>query len=357
MDAVEDLRCFLEAAGVHDYSKQPKGIASKVMRTAFVLTPRDSFVRADASLYRPETKNGDPRIWFSRLGGHASPSDILAISVFRGELFIFNLTKVDLVAMEARGGDFGTFLAPFFVNRTSIVDELRGLLEFISAQGFIRSEGSADNTIGMILERELGIEPNSSRAPDFKGIEIKASRANRGSRHNLFARVPDWSISNLKSSQAILDSFGYEKEGRRQLYCTVSHERPNPQGLYLYHDDTNGVLWERSTRDDLRDVVAWPGHGLEKSLVEKHTETFWVAAESRMHGNDEEFHFIGVEHTSNPIVEQLIPLIKARHVNLDHLNREKNGRAAERGPLFKLRHGGLSLLFPPSKLYKLTPTD
>jgi hypothetical protein len=353
MDAVEDLREYLREQDVHDYSCQPKGPDFKQTRTSWVLTAHDTFVRADASLYRPRTKDGDPRIWFSRLKQHAVASDILAVVAFKRELFVFNLTQLDLRALEHIGGQFADFLAPFFVSHISVVDELRSALEVIASRGFIRSSGSADTTVGMLLESELGITANSNRAPDFKGIEIKASRAKRSNRHNLFARVPDWRLSNLKSSQEVLDTFGYLRDGRAQLYCTVSAGTPNPQGLYLEYDAATDVLWESSMRPDLPRVLAWTGRGLEDSLVEKHSETFWVSAESRRVGSDEEFHFTSVEHTSNPIVEQLIPLVEARKITMDHLNREKNGRAAERGPLFKLKHGGLSLLFPPSNTYSL----
>ncbi len=353
MDAVEDFRKFLADEKVHDFSSQPQGPESKVLVPAVILTAEDHFVRADASLYRPNTKQGDPRIWFSRLRSFADAGDILAVAHWRGRLHVFDLTKLDLVELELRGGEFDHFMAPFFIDKFRIVEELRAALGVIAAKGFIVSEGSADTTVGMLLESELGIKANSSRAPDYKGIEIKAARANRTNRHNLFARVPDWGLSSLKSSQQILNAFGYVVDGRRQLYCTVAAERPNPQGLFLAIDESAGLLWEKSTRSELPNVVAWTLEGLEASLKEKHSETFWVQAESRKFGTSEEFRFVSVEHTSNPIYEQLTPLIASRHITMDHLNREKNGRAAERGPLFKLKHGSLGLLFPPSAHYDL----
>ena len=353
MDAIGDFRDFLREQGVHDFETQSQGPDNKATVQALILTPNDEFVRADASLYRPVTKQGDPRVWFSRLKSHVDAGDILAVAAWKGTLYVFDITKLDLGELDKRGGAFGHFLAPFFVEKVSVVDELRSALTAIAAKGFILSEGSADTTVGMLLEAELGIRANSSRAPDYKGIEIKAARAGRTNRHNLFARVPDWELSNLKSSQAVLDAFGYVKDGRRQLYCTVVAGRPNPQGLYLRVDADAGLLWERSGLAGLENVVAWTTSSLEDSLKEKHSETFWVNAESRKVGTAEEFRFTSVEHTSNPIYEQLVPLIESRHVTMDHLNREKNGRAAERGPLFKLKHGSLGLLFPPSTRYDL----
>jgi hypothetical protein len=319
----------------------------------YILIGSDKFVKADASLYRPSTKDGDPRVWFSRLGSYAAQGDILAICAQNGRLFVLNITTLDLAEIDSFGGGFSIFLAPFFAGKTSVVDELVGALMAISNRGFIHSVGSADTTVGMLLESELGIRANSSKAPDYKGIEIKAARADRMNRHNLFAKVPNWAKSTLKSSQNILDRFGYQKDGRQQLYCTVAADRPNPQGLFLSVDQKGENLWEKSVFDDVPFVAVWPVEELRSSLLAKHSETFWVGASSRRTSTGEEFHFTTVEYTSNPIVEQLIPLVNSRHVTMDHLVREKNGRAAERGPLFKLKHGSLGRLFPPSVSYDL----
>jgi hypothetical protein len=354
LDAVEDFRDFLDTQQIHDYAAQPQGTDFKKSVSAFVLMPDDSFVKADASLYRPTTKQGDPRIWFSKLHHYANAGDVVAVAASRGALYVFNVSRLDLARLESRGATFDQFLAPFFAQKFSVVDELREALVAISTKGFIRSTGSADTTVGMLLETELGIRANSNRAPDYKGIEIKAARSGRTNRHNLFAKVPNWDLSVLKSSQQVLDTFGYLVEGRRQLYCTVAAGRPNGQGLALDVDESTKTLWETSTRPDLTRVLAWTVPSLELALKEKHSETFWVKADSRKIGPDEEFHFVSVEHTSNPIIEQLAPLVSSRQITMDHLNREINGRAAERGPIFKLRFGALDLLFPPSSTYSLT---
>lgn len=61
MDATEGLREYLLEAGYHDYSKQAQGTAAKVSRDVFFVGP-SALERSTASLYRPETKSGDPRI-------------------------------------------------------------------------------------------------------------------------------------------------------------------------------------------------------------------------------------------------------------------------------------------------------
>jgi hypothetical protein len=354
LDAVADFRDFLRNEGIHDYSLQPQGQDFKRMVRASVLTERDELVPADASLYRPTTKQGDPRVWFSRLHHFARPGEVIAVMNTHVSLVVINLSRVDLVKLFRAGGIFEDLIAPYFVKKLNVVDELRDALIQIALKGFIRSVGNADRTVGLLLEAELGIKANSSKAPDYKGIEIKASRGSRANRHNLFAQVPDWARSKLRSSQQILDRFGYIREGRRQLYCTLAIDKPNAQGLFLALDDADRELRERYTNGEaVEEVVMWSLDTLEAVLARKHAETFWVKATSRMNGPDEEFHFTSVEHTANPILEQFAPLIAAGHITMDHLNREVKGRAAERGPLFKLKHGSLSLLFPPSNRFDL----
>ena len=76
MDATLSMRSFLHEAGIHDYAMQLQGPDAKVCVPANFVLP-DKFVKTTASLYRPVTKKGDPRIWFSKLTHYCSPTDLL----------------------------------------------------------------------------------------------------------------------------------------------------------------------------------------------------------------------------------------------------------------------------------------
>ena len=58
----------------------------------------------------------------------------------------------------------------------SIASELLKKIEDIHKQGYIRGINHGDTAVGMTLEHCLGIPPNDSKLPDYKGIELKASR-------------------------------------------------------------------------------------------------------------------------------------------------------------------------------------
>ncbi|TMP76704.1 hypothetical protein CWC05_21495, partial [Pseudoalteromonas ruthenica] len=54
---------------------------------------KDEVIETTTSLYRPETKKGDPRIWISRLKVIAKPFNLLAIVAFQNELYVFNTSQ------------------------------------------------------------------------------------------------------------------------------------------------------------------------------------------------------------------------------------------------------------------------
>ena len=208
-----------------------------------------------------------------------------------------------------------------------------------------------------MLEELLGIRTNSSRLPDYKGIEIKAGRKGGKNRQSLFAKVPDWSISYLKSSSEILDAFGYPRattKYSRQLRCTVSALKPNSQGLFLAINGDQSQLLENSQRTELPKVAAWHILDLKQALASKHPETFWVTAASRHIENAEEFRYEHVLHTRKPMINALPALLESGVVTLDHLiTKDLSGKVKEQGPLFKIWRRDMDLLFPPGELFSL----
>lgn len=76
MDATGSVRSYLKDKKIHDFALQNQGQDSKIQIASFFIQDK-SLVNSIASLYRPNTKKGDPRIWFKGLTSYSSPNDIL----------------------------------------------------------------------------------------------------------------------------------------------------------------------------------------------------------------------------------------------------------------------------------------
>jgi hypothetical protein len=355
MDATGSVRNFLKSKGIHNFELQNQGQENKIQITSKLIAS-DKVINSIASLYRPNTKNGDPRIWFKGLGNYSKANDILGIIEFHGILYVLNITQIDLPKLLN-----SSILNPLKelvneINQISkeVAEELLILLNKIASRGPIPAMLKADTAIGRTLETLLGIDINSSKKPDYKGIELKSYRDKKGNRKNLFAQVPDWNLSKFKSSAEILNNFGYIRGNDFKLYCTVSTLVRNSQGLTLKLDSKINQLLENSDKANIGDFIAWNLQTLHNRLLEKHNETFWIAADSIIIDKKEHFQFKKVEHTRKPIVTQFDILIEQGIITLDHLiKRKPNGSVVEKGPIFKIKPNSLDLLFPPSQSYSL----
>lgn len=355
MDATGAVRNYLKENGYHNYDEQQQGPHYKVIIEGFIYE-QFKVAKSIVSLYRPVTKKGDPRIWISGLAQYSNPNDIVVLICFGGKIHAFNLTQLPIENLmdSVIPNPIQELIHEISCKENAVASELLFMLQKIAQKGPILSMIDADTSVGRTLETALGIDINSSKQPDYKGIELKSFRSKRGNRKNLFAQVPDWEISKFKSSADVLDAFGYWRERDFKLYCTVSSINRNSQGLTLRLDADIKQLIENSDKGIIGDFVVWKLDKLHRRLREKHRETFWVEADSEIIDGKEYFQYIQVEHTRKPIISQFDVLIDQGVITLDHLiKRNSKGQVVEKGPLFKIKHKGLDLLFPPSVNYQL----
>lgn len=348
LDATQTIRNLFESKNFHAYALQKQGRANRIIEQAFFITSQN-IDQTTVSLYRPETKKGDPRLWFTRLKDFAEPGQQIALTFVDNKLSLLNLSRDSFET---------THLIHDFLDKAQdceekIAKELLAKLKAIAAQGPIKAIKRGDTAIGMTIEHALGIPANSSKEPDYKGIELKSARGAGATRSTLFAQVADWTQSPKKSSEEILNAHGYVRDDNFKLYCTISALKSNSQGLKFEIRDEE-LLVEVS--DSNGDVAVWSINTLKNRLLEKHRETFWIKANAIRKGEDEYYELISVIHTKSPLVNQLIPLLEAGAITMDHLIKRSGctGRVSEKGPLFKIKPQDLPLLFPEPKEYRLS---
>ncbi len=355
MDATGSVRSYLKSKNIHDFELQKQGQESKVFINSFLIR-NENIINSIASLYRPSSKKGDPRIWFKGLGSYAKANDILGILEFDEKLYVLNITQLDIqVLLNSKlVNPVKELLNEIRHVSNAISDELLFKLKGIAGREFVPALLNADTAIGRTLEHLLGIKMNSSKTPDYKGIELKSARELKSTRKGLFGKTPDWNLSKFKSASEILDNFGYWKDGVFRLYNTIRATGRNAQGLILRTDYEKDYLFENSDKKDIGDFLVWELNELKKALLAKHKETFWISAESEFKKGNEFFWYKSAIHTKNPLINQFGLLIDIGAITLDYpMKRLPNGRVQDKGCNFKLRANALNLLFPPSKSYSL----
>lgn len=359
MDATIGFRDFLLETSIHDYSKQDQGQEAKFLCPAQFVYP-DRCVNTKASLYRPKTKKGDPRIWFSGLTKYCKPTDLLVVlAEADGLLSVFNMSNIEVVRAFAIPG---TYPHEILLNCANVIsptaEELLGKIVDIHKQGFVKGVSFGDTNVGVTLEHYLGISPNASKHPDYKGIELKSNRGYPDESNNisrkitLFTNTPDWERSPM-SAEKIVETFGYVGKHGKQLYCTVSN-KINKQGLFLDASDDIDLINKANTPQYSGDVAVWALSELKERLKEKHSETFWVYATVKKQDGVEYFKYDYVKHTRKPNSANLANLFEAGIITLDYsMYIKPSGSVRDHGYSFRTTRGNFKHIFPIEKIYDL----
>lgn len=368
LDATTPMRTYFKENNVHDYALQNKGQDNKVIIKTYILTEYKE-IETQTSLYRPETKDGDPRLWIYRLKEATEADDIHAIiAPTPTSLFVINLTKVDIVKCceSSLVNPIQDLISVFYHSSNLISNELLAILRSYENQ-WIDTDLRADTAIGRQVEALLGIDMNASKLPDYKGIELKSFRSQRPSiKKNLFCKVPDWDLSHLKSGAEIVDKYGYMSGGIKSYRNTLYCKAPNSQNLRLnmnYPDDLLEIEEDKIIGENqfkkIADVAVWRLQTLHECLLTKHHETFWIEVDTRIGDQgQEQFMFNKIEHTRNPIVSQFDILLEQSMITVDILlGRPKvdleTGKPKKGGDAvsFKIKKTAAGLLFPDSVIY------
>lgn len=366
MDATAPVRELLREKKIHDYMLQNQGPDNKVLVETYFVN-NHGFEETSASLYRPMTKKGDPRIWFSNLKKYCEPCNLLALIIIDRKIYVINLSKPTIADSLLNHGYVYDIIAESVNQENAIANELLEKIREIHNRGFIPSITKGDPGVGDTLEHALGINRNNSQQPDYKGIELKATRLTRNgekrakTRNTLFTKVPDEGMSYRE----IVDNYGKIQTPRNstlarlQLYETLRTSRSNAYDLLIRVDNNNEKLlllheeYSKTSGDRIEKYVsAWLMQNLKEQLLTKHHETFWVKAVSENRGGIEYFRYDKVLHTKKPNASLLAPLIETDKITIDLAAHYKpDGKWRDHGVLFKMNPDDLPLLLGEPQEY------
>ncbi len=355
MDATQQFREFLSNEDIHNFDNQNQGTANKKLIET-ILISKNNYFQTKTSLYRPETKKGDPRIWVYELGQHASEGDLLAFLSSKEQLVVINCSNCNLKDLfESIKLKIPNILS---FETSSISDELLNKMKGISNKGFIKSLKTGDTGVGFTLETLLGIQANSSKTPDYKGIEIKSIRR-RNPKGTFFSMAPDWKKSNLTDIE-LIEKRGYytEKFGPlKSLHQTLSTKK-NKRNLKLLLEEKD-IYGGLESNNIFEKDVYWSLEELQKRITAKHKETFWIDVETKGSGINEEFKYRSITHTSDVDIGVVPLLLEQGMITLDYVlwEKGKNWKSYTKKSgydyLWKIKKKNLDTLFKYIKIYDL----
>ena len=363
MDAIGSVRELLKDEGIHDYELQDQGPAAKKMWPSYFVTA-DGLIETEASLYRPVTKKGDPRIWFKDLRRYCSPKNLLSLFVFENKIHVLNLSNETIRNSLRQHGFVYDLLQEIKYSKQSISLELLHKIKVIHDGGFLPSITPGDPGVGDTLEHALGIDRNNSKAPDYKGIELKTTRLTRhgaeraATRSTLFTKVPDDGLTYRE----IVETYGKWQVprgstlARLQLYETFTTQRVNAYGLELEVNTAADRLEMKYAQEQrlMKYVSSWQMANLKSALLLKHHETFWVKAVSEDREGREYFRYDKVLHTKQPNASLLAPLLDSGKITLDlAAHFKEDGKWRDHGMLFKMKPEDIGLLMGDPVEYDL----
>lgn len=103
-DATRQMVVFLKVQSIHDYAQQEKGKDNRKFVPTHILTFKEE-ISSRSSLYKAGTR-GDKRMWF---GAEILPvvddNNMVAVIAHDGELFVINVSKIDLEYCYSTGTD------------------------------------------------------------------------------------------------------------------------------------------------------------------------------------------------------------------------------------------------------------
>ena len=230
-------------------------------------------------------------------------------------------------------------------------DLLLDLLSSLSKRGPIDAIGKGANSVGRTLQDALGIKHSTNTKNKLFNYIISGTTSPGGyGRTNLFACVPDWNASNMKSSKELVNEFGREDIKRgysKSLFCTSTSNGPNGFNLVLKVKPSVKSLEECYLIGDVkRPLLVWDTVRLQTKL-QALKKIAIITALPLTTGSKTRYHYRYVDLFERPDAAEFYDLLELGSITIDHLISIKEGttQAREQGPLFKIRNDCREVLY------------
>tara|TARA_R110000787_G_C13393364_1_gene442816 strand:- start:352 stop:1353 length:1002 start_codon:yes stop_codon:yes gene_type:complete len=241
-----------------------------------------------------------------------------------------------------------TYLKKIKADEQAPVDVLVGKLRRLRLRDYLPVHGKGAGRYGLSLEHYLSIPQNSSRQPDFMGIELKTKLGN--TLQTLFSRVPSRYIA-CRDKHHLVEKYGYydEKRGRRALYTSFNNT-PDTFGFYLGAKKNRIVVSKNKIK-----ILDYDDSVLEDAILSKHNETAYISVSvSRLRSGKTGCRFDQLLYCKTPSLFRFMRMADNGSVYLDFTLSEVAGRVKDHGFLWRVPQETIEELYQETQLIDLS---
>ena len=203
------------------------------------------------------------------------------------------------------------------------------------ARNDIAVAGKGSGRYGLAIEEALGITQNSSKSPDFMGIELKTKSDK--SLQTLFSRTPSKFLAG-KNKTGFFDLYAYEdtKRNRRALYTSFCSQE-DTLGFSLSVADLMVKVLHKE-----KPIVEYERAKLEAALLSKHSQTVFINV-IPLKGK---VRIDSAIYCHSPSLVRFLELITEGLVYLDFtMSESASGKIKDHGFLWRIRTEAISRLY------------
>lgn len=216
---------------------------------------------------------------------------------------------------------------------------LQKKIAFINSNGPITTTGKSSGRFGLAIEKALGIPPNSDKAPDFMGIELKSEE--NGVLQTLFSRTPTKYSQDADKNEMFERYARFDAKRKRHALYTSFSSKPDSYGFSLAVD----FPMIRAIRNG-KSVLEYEAEKIEEALLSKHAQTAFLAVQSIREGPEEQFTIGQMTYCKGPSVIRFMRLVDSGKIFLDlTMAKKPTGQISDHGFLWRIRAEALPELY------------
>ena len=192
---------------------------------------------------------------------------------------------------------------------------------------------------GLAVEEALGIPPNSSKAPDFMGIELKTKRDR--SLQTLFSRTPTRYVKDGGKAAFFEEHHYFDvKRNRKALYTSFTRS-PDSLGFSLRSERSQVKVRRAGVT-----LLSYDAEVLEAALLSKHMQTAFIAISASKKRGRESCTIDRAVYCKWPSIIRFMRLISDGKVFLDlTMSETADGRIKDHGFLWRVKGDALDELY------------